>query len=122
MLLIGYIIAFRYGAYQVTVPKDHIAHSDFVNIFKVFGAMIFTSIGIGFATSTFAPSYAAAKIAAQRIFTLFDRAPQPDGYSTEGIKLVRIVLYCEGSHAEISVGTVSAYKFAYRSRECVCVF
>ena len=80
-------MAFGFGAYQVTRQPGHIAHEGFSDVFTVFLAIIFGSIGAGQASS-FAPNYAKAKQSANRIFALLDREPVIDGYSEEGLKPV----------------------------------
>ena len=84
---LGFAIAFGFGAYQVTRQPGHIAHESFSDVFTVFMAVIFGSIGAGQASS-FAPNYAKAKLSANRIFALLDREPIIDGYSEEGLKPV----------------------------------
>lgn len=84
----GYIVAFRFGAFQVTLSEDHILYASFADIFRIFAALIFASVNIGLSTSL-APDYAKAKKSARRIFSLLDRKPKLDGYSEEGVVLVR---------------------------------
>ena len=88
ILLVGYIIAFRFGAYQVTLDKDHLFHSTFIDILIVFAALAFTSSAIAMSASL-GPDYALAKVSAKRILKILERKPNPDGYSKEGAKLVR---------------------------------
>ena len=80
-----YAIVFRFGAWQVTLPLDHVAHSSFDKVFVAFSALIFGAAGAGQA-GAFAPNYAKAKLSANRIFFLLDRVPEIDGYSEEGEK------------------------------------
>ena len=87
ILFLGYVLAFGFGAYQVTLDTDHIAHAEFSDVFVVFSAVIFGAIGAGQASS-FAPNYAKAKVSANRIFALLDREPAIDGYSEDGAKPV----------------------------------
>ena len=87
VLLLGYIVTFRFGIYQVTLPKDHLLYTSFADMFKIFVALIFVCINIGMLTSL-APDYAKAKVSAKRIFSLLDRKPKPDAYSEDGVKLV----------------------------------
>ena len=84
-MFFGYIITFRFGAYQVTLPTDHIAYTEFQNVFRVFAAIIFGAIGIG-AASSYAPDYKQAKLAAKRVFAIINREPIIDNYSEEGCK------------------------------------
>ena len=87
VLLLGYILTFRFGIYQVTLPEDHLLYSSFADIFRIFTALIFVCINIGMSTSL-APDYAKAKESARRIFFLLDGKPKPDVYSEDGVKLV----------------------------------
>ena len=87
VLLLSYIIAFRFGAYQVTLEEEHILHSTFEDVLVVFAALVFsmTAIGLG---GSLGPDYALAQISAKRILKILERKPNPDGYSNEGAKLV----------------------------------
>ena len=87
VLLLGYIVAFRFGIYQVTLPEDPLLYTSFADMFKIFTALVFVCINIGMSTSL-APDYAKAKVSAKRIFSLLDRKPKPDAYSEHGVKLV----------------------------------
>ena len=87
VLLLGYIVAFRFGIHQVTLPEDHLLYTSFADMFKIFTALVFVCINIGMSTSL-APDYAKAKVSAKRIFSLLDRKPKPDAYSEHGVKLV----------------------------------
>ena len=91
VLLLGYIIAFRFGAYQVTLEKDDILYSRFVDVLIVFASLTLTSSAIGLSGSL-GPDYALAKVSAQRILKILERKPNPDGYSDEGVKLVRSLI------------------------------
>jgi hypothetical protein len=53
----------------------------------VFSAILFGAMAAGQASS-FAPDYGKAKIAAARLFALFDRVPPIDSSSEAGDKLV----------------------------------
>ena len=55
---------------------------------RVFSAIVFGAMSVGEASS-FAPDYGKAKIAAARLFALFDQEPSIDSFSEEGTKLVR---------------------------------
>ncbi len=57
-------------------------------IFRVFGAIVFSAISAGQASS-FAPDYGKAKAAAARIFHLLDQHPAIDTQSTAGDTLVK---------------------------------
>ena len=85
----GYIIAFRFGAYQVIQAKDHIAYAPFYDVYKVFAALVFATVNIGL-SSSLAPSYSKGKVAARRIFHLLQREPQVDSLSIKGIELVSL--------------------------------
>ena len=54
---------------------------------RVFAAILFGAMAAGQASS-FAPDYGKAKIAAARLFALFDRVPSIDSSSPDGDKLV----------------------------------
>ena len=82
-----YAAIFRFGAYQVIVSEDSVAHESFEDVFRVFTALIFGAISIGQA-GAFAPNYTKARISSNRIFSLIDRVPEIDGYSAEGEELV----------------------------------
>ena len=56
---------------------------------RVFSAVIFGAMAAGQATS-FAPDYGKAKMAAARLFALFDVVPSIDSSSEAGDKLVCI--------------------------------
>ena len=72
---------------QVTLDTDHPLHANFLDLFKVFIALIFAAVNVGL-TSSLAPDYAKAKLAARKIFGVMNRQPKIDGYSEEGTKLV----------------------------------
>jgi hypothetical protein len=93
VLLLGYIIAFRFGAYQVTLDRDDIFYSKFRDVLRVFAALVFASTAIGLSGSL-GPDYALAKVSAKRILKILERKPNPDGYSDQGAKLVRTKPYC----------------------------
>ena len=54
---------------------------------RVFSAIVFGAMSVGQA-SQFAPDYSKAKVAAGRMFGLFDRVPPIDSYSEDGDKPV----------------------------------
>jgi len=59
----------------------------------VFSCIIFGAISIG-RESQYGPDYGKAKVAAARIFALFDKNPGTiDSYSTEGAKPVMMCLF-----------------------------
>ena len=78
-----YAVVFRFGAYLVTRPTDHIAYVEFFDVFRVFIAIVFGGAAIGQA-SAFAPNLTKAKLSANRIFFMLDRKPLIDNYSEEG--------------------------------------
>ncbi len=82
-----YAVIFRFGAYQVIQDDDHIAYTEFKDVFVAFTALVFGAIAVGEA-GAFAPNYAKARLSASRIFFLLDREPLIDGYSKEGSKPV----------------------------------
>ena len=82
-----YLVCFRFGAFQITQPTNHIAYVQFQNVFRAFAAMVFGAIAIGFANS-FAPDYGRAMAAAESIFALLRRKSLADNLSEEGSKLV----------------------------------
>ena len=55
---------------------------------RVFSAVIFCAVGIG-NTVAFVPDFTKAKVAAAKLFKLFDRVPPIDVASPGGIQLVR---------------------------------
>ena len=87
IIFLGYIIAFRFGAFLVALPPDHLLHESFSDIFRVMFALLFGAMAAGQA-SAFAPDYTKAKLSANRIFAMLDREPVIDNYSKDGQKLV----------------------------------
>lgn len=83
----SYVIAFRFGAFIVSLDSDHFLHTEFQNILRVMFALVFGAVAVGQA-SAFAPNVAKAKISSNRIFSLLDREPLIDNYSTEGQEMV----------------------------------
>ena len=73
----------------MTLDKDHLFYSRFIDVLIVFAALAFTSTAIGLSGSL-GPDYALAKISAKRILKILERRPNPDGYSKEGAKLVSL--------------------------------
>lgn len=88
-ILFAYIIAFRFGAFQVTLDPDHVLYTDFENVYRVFGAIIFGSLAIGAATA-FAPNYSQAKQAAARVFAIIDRVSLIDSSLEEGYEILDV--------------------------------
>lgn len=86
-----FALIYRFGAFLVTLPEDHVLNETFTDVFTVSIVIIFGTIAIAQA-SAFAPNYAKAKISANRIFFLLDRQPVIDNYSEDGEKLVSILL------------------------------
>ena len=90
-----YAVIYRFGAFQVTRDTDNIAYESFEDVFRVIIALIFGAFSIGQA-SAYAPNYAKAKLSANRIFSLLDREPIIDGYSTNGDELVSVCVCAVG--------------------------
>ena len=86
IIFFGYIIIFRFGAFIVQLPTDHILYTGYQNIFRVFAAVVFGSVTIGQA-GAFAPDYSKAKESAKIVHAILDREPEIDNYSEEGQKL-----------------------------------
>lgn len=82
---------FRFGAFLVTQDQDSILYDDIHDVFRVFVAVILGGMAAG-QVGAFAPNYAEAKQAANRIFALLDCKPNIDGLSEDGCKLVRYIL------------------------------
>ena len=85
LILFVYVISFRFGAFLVTFPQGHVLFTQFQDIFRVFAAIIFASLGIG-AAASFAPDYNQAKRSAKLVFSIINREPEIDNYSEEGVK------------------------------------
>ena len=71
----------------MTQPTDHITYVPFLDVFRVFMAIVFCAAAIGQAGS-FAPDLAKARLSGNRIFFMLDRVPLIDNYSPDGNKLV----------------------------------
>ncbi|CAD5117623.1 DgyrCDS6378 [Dimorphilus gyrociliatus] len=71
-------VAFLFGAFLIQR-----GHADFNRVFAVVSVVIFGAMGIGQAIA-FAPDYTKARVAAARLFHLFDRVPPIDIYSPKG--------------------------------------
>ncbi|ELU04466.1 hypothetical protein CAPTEDRAFT_135774, partial [Capitella teleta] len=78
IVFLAYAASFTLGSYLIDIGR-----LDFGNMFKVFSAIVFGAMSAGQASS-FAPDYGKAKIAAAKIFQLFDRVPLIDSSSPEG--------------------------------------
>lgn len=78
----GYVITFRFGAFLVTLPRDHFLYTSFNNLFVVIQALIFGATTAGQA-GAFAPNYAKARLSANRIFALLERSPETSVYCSE---------------------------------------
>ncbi|XP_041365768.1 ATP-dependent translocase ABCB1-like isoform X2 [Gigantopelta aegis] len=76
----AYAAAFWFGAYLVKEGE-----MNYVDVFKVFGSIVFGAMAIGQA-SAFAPDAAKAGVSAQKICMLLDKVPAIDSESTEGRK------------------------------------
>ncbi|XP_068091619.1 ATP-dependent translocase ABCB1 isoform X4 [Hyperolius riggenbachi] len=77
-MFFAYAGCFRFGAWLMA--NGHITME---NVFLVFSAIVFGAMALG-QTSSFAPDYAKAKISAAHIFSLLERQPLIDSYSTAG--------------------------------------
>ena len=110
IILFVYIISFRFGAFLVTFPQGHVLYTEFQDIFRVFAAIIFSSLGIG-AAASFAPDYNQAKRSAKIVFSIINREPAIDNYSEEGTKP-------DKANGEVMVNDIF---FAYPERDSVNV-
>ena len=82
-----YAAFYRLAAVVVTQPTDSITYAPFLDVFRVFMAIVFCAAAIGQA-SAFAPDLAKARLSGNRIFFMLDRVPLIDNYSPDGDKLV----------------------------------
>ncbi|CAD5117246.1 DgyrCDS6041 [Dimorphilus gyrociliatus] len=85
IIFFAYAACFSLGAYLI--EKDNL---EYQNMFKVISAIVFGAMAVGQASS-FAPDYGKAKVSAAKLFDLFDRKTEIDSFSTEGLKLDRLV-------------------------------
>ena len=76
-VFVSFAIIFRFGAYQSVQPYNGPFYVGLDRIYTVFMLLIFGTFALG-QSSDFAPNYAKAKNAAERIFTLLDRRSQLD--------------------------------------------
>ncbi|CAH1796934.1 unnamed protein product [Owenia fusiformis] len=74
----AFAAGFTYGAYLIEIRLMQMS-----DLFKVFSVIILGAMGMGQAAA-FAPDYAKAKVAAARLFKLFDRIPAIDTESPHG--------------------------------------
>ncbi|XP_053373101.1 ATP-dependent translocase ABCB1-like isoform X2 [Mercenaria mercenaria] len=102
VIFFAYAASFWLGAYLIQQSEI-----DYVDVFKVFSAIVFGGMAIGEASS-FAPDAAKAEQSAKEIFKLLDREPKIDSYSDEGCKLL------EGKYRSTVV--FSDVKFVYPTR------
>ncbi|CAC5401935.1 ABCB1 [Mytilus coruscus] len=102
VIFFAYAGAFFFGAYMIKEGE-----MDFVDVFKVFSAIVFGAMALGQA-SAFAPDAAKAQASSEVIFPLLDTAPTIDAESDNG----------EKPHAETVTGTVTFRdcKFRYPTR------
>ncbi|XP_020369439.2 ATP-dependent translocase ABCB1-like [Rhincodon typus] len=77
----SYAASFRFGAFLISINA-----MDVEGVFLVFNAIVYGAVAIG-QSSSFAPDYAKAKVAAMNLFALFERVPAIDSDSTDGQKL-----------------------------------
>ena len=89
ILFIGLALGFGFGSYQVLQDSGSFAYAHYISVMVVMSVMVYRAISIAQVT-TYAPSFAAAKLSAGRIFALLDRQPTVDSYSDKGEKLVRL--------------------------------
>ena len=87
-LFLGYALGFGFGAYQVLQDRESFVYTDYISVMVVVSAMVYRALSIAQVT-TYAPSFATARLSARRIFTLLDRQPTIDSFSDEGDQLVR---------------------------------
>ncbi|XP_072010360.1 ATP-dependent translocase ABCB1 isoform X8 [Engystomops pustulosus] len=78
IMFFAYAGCFRFGAWLIAN-----GHLTVENQFLVFSAIVFGAMALG-QTSSFAPDYAKAKTSAAHIFSLLERTPLIDSYSTAG--------------------------------------
>ena len=89
-LFLGYSLGFGFGSYQVIQDPDSFLYTDYISVMVVVSALVYRALSIAQVT-TYAPSFATAKLSAGRIFTLLDRKPAIDIYS-DGDTLVSVWL------------------------------
>lgn len=77
-MFFAFAACFTYGAHLIKNERV-----PFERVFKVFSAVAFGAQAIG-QVASFAPNYGKAKVAAARLFKLFDRVPSIDSFSTNG--------------------------------------
>ena len=75
----------------------------FVRLCRVFNALIFGAAAAGQAGS-FAPNYAKARLAANRIFALIDRIPEIDSYSPQGEEPETVTHHTTLHHTTMPLG------------------
>ncbi|XP_052095836.1 ATP-dependent translocase ABCB1-like isoform X5 [Mytilus californianus] len=102
VIFFAYAGAFFFGAYMIKEGE-----MDFVDVFKVFSAIVFGAMALGQA-SAFAPDAAKAQASSEVIFPLLDTTPTIDAESENG----------EKPHAETVTSTVTFRdcKFRYPTR------
>uniref|UniRef100_H2ZR92 Bile salt export pump n=1 Tax=Ciona savignyi TaxID=51511 RepID=H2ZR92_CIOSA len=83
IVFFAYAATFRFGAWLVDEGL-----MEFQNVYKCLMAVIFGAFAVG-QTSSFAPDYAAARIAANRMFKLLDRVPLIDSEDKSGQKFTQ---------------------------------
>ncbi|KAM3929583.1 ATP-dependent translocase ABCB1 [Leptodactylus fuscus] len=87
IMFFAYAGCFRFGAWLVGN-----GYTSMEDVFLVFSAIVFGAMALG-QTSSFTPDYAKAKMSAAHIFSLLERQPLIDTYSTAGHK----PSVCEGN-------------------------
>ncbi|ESO94117.1 hypothetical protein LOTGIDRAFT_145119, partial [Lottia gigantea] len=80
IIFFAYAASFYFGAYLINEGE-----MDYVDVFRVFGSIVFGAMALGQASS-FAPDASKAQVAANNVFFLLDTKPSINSESTEGSK------------------------------------
>ncbi|KAK2189433.1 hypothetical protein NP493_106g00021 [Ridgeia piscesae] len=105
LVYIVHAVGFYFGAWLIENRG-----LTFVDVFKVFGAIVFGAMGMG-QGNAFVPDYAKAKAAAARIFDIIDHQPEINVSSTQGLTPAHV-------RGAVALQTV---QFRYPSRPTVTV-
>lgn len=92
IIYISFAITLRYGAFQVTVPTDHIVYAEYQNIFRVTTTLVLTAIGIG-RIIAYIVRYSQAKASAMKVFSILDRKSLLEFQSKGNIELVSVAIW-----------------------------